>query len=133
MRQRAYCFLVVLLLMFSGSSSAQKIDPKWGKNSPLHFKNSTTFKIRDLGYSAGKDESPCINRMLYVVYDMGRVAPCGMGIKRYFVIDLADYLVDQLGFFCKKEIEFEKATSIPLRFRLGSLDYVNKIEGKFCD
>ena len=42
----------------------------------------------------------------------------------------SDYFMDHLGFFCKKEWEFEKTVHLPLRFRLGSLEYCNYLEGK---
>ncbi len=42
----------------------------------------------------------------------------------------SDYYIQNLAFFCKKELQLEKLTKVPFRFRLGSIDYVDRLEGK---
>jgi hypothetical protein len=41
-----------------------------------------------------------------------------------------NYYCTQLGYFCKKEMKVESLTKIPFRFRLGSLQYNDWMEGK---
>ena len=48
----------------------------------------------------------------------------------HFIRVDSSYYTQHLGFFCKKAIEVQKWVHLPIFFRLGSLDYVNKLEGK---
>jgi len=41
-----------------------------------------------------------------------------------------DFAICNYGFFCKQELKIEKATKVPIRIRLGSLQQCNYYEGK---
>jgi hypothetical protein len=40
------------------------------------------------------------------------------------------YYTQNFGFFCKKELQLEKITKIPFKFRLGSVQQCDWLEGK---
>ena len=41
-----------------------------------------------------------------------------------------NFYCSKLGFFCKKELKLEAITRIPFKFRLGSVQYTDWLEGK---
>lgn len=38
---------------------------------------------------------------------------------------------EDLAFFCKIEVQLERATKIPIKFRLGEVQQVERMEGKY--
>jgi len=42
----------------------------------------------------------------------------------------SSFYTSTLGFFCRKELQLEKALKFPVKFRLGSVAYTDKMEGK---
>ncbi len=42
----------------------------------------------------------------------------------------ANFYTTHLPFFCDKELKLQKAVKFPVKFRIGSVDACNKLEGK---
>ena len=40
------------------------------------------------------------------------------------------FYINNLGFFCKQELKFQAVTRVPIKFRLGSVQYCDRMEGK---
>ena len=126
--QRVYQFLVVLLLMLPVRIFCQQQLPRIAQNSPHPLSFSENFQKQffrsTLGYGKIETTSGVLFQDINYRYT---------GRTYNFAEPLTAIIpgcYSQLGFFCRKEFQFEKNTSIPLRLRLGSLEYVNNMEGK---
>lgn len=147
MWQRLCGFLVVFLLMFNGEILGQKDYPEVKQIKGVlicdgsGWNTTASLKGVDLAELIKKLKLP-INynklanfnfenhlRLDYKCSDTTtekKTLPQLILFRPIFQSSYADYL----GFFCKKEIQLDKITFVPLRFRLGSLDYVNWMEQK---
>ena len=120
--QRLISFLVVWLTMFSCISlKGQNLLKK--DNLTPDFKHLlmpgmyAQFQSSNSDYIGGLDLS------------WGIIFARSMKSEALYTIPSNIYFT-QSGYFCKREWELEKATHIPLRFRLGSLAELNAMEGK---
>jgi hypothetical protein len=130
MAQRRYMFLVVFLLSLSGSIWGQvKLGSKpLPKHDPL---NSLWNFEGDFGDRI--DYSPTGPGSLLRKFKYSDPIPVSSsafftGITKPVLT--GSYYTSNLGFFCKQELKLQKVTSVPIRLRLGSLDYVNWMEQK---
>jgi hypothetical protein len=124
-RQRVYRFVVVLVLIFPGKIFSQQLSPRIAQISPhasqLFWGSSLKLSTGDFNKLIDRDEFFRVGIRL------------GSSVQAPSTLEFFDYsksYLSQLGFFCQKEYQFERKTFLPLRFRLGSLAYVDKLEGK---
>lgn len=77
-----------------------------------------------VGMAKAQKKAPQSQKFTFITkeYDLGK-------IKKPKTV-APDFISKNQGFICRKEWLLEKKTGLPLRVRLGSLDYVNKLEGK---
>jgi len=135
MAQRIWVFLVVLLLIFQGAILGQETNTLNGAKSPICEqiieKSACEFVLT--GYHP---EKIFTFSKFFIHTRQFKIVPAvdPVIIKRPQNPDQpilpASFYTKQIGFFCQKELQLDKMTFIPFRFRLGSLDYVNWMEKK---
>ncbi len=105
----AICLIISLLVVKAVNAVAQRPDSMQGAYISTAYKKSVTptKKLPALPY---------INLLSH------RVSPALKLPQNFYTTNL--------GFFCTKELQLEKTTKIPFRFRLGSIDYCDVLEGK---
>jgi hypothetical protein len=127
MVQRVFCFVVVLILFFNVDifSQAKPLLIKL----PVNYNTLENFKFeKQLQLDYCPKDSIFIHKKLK--FDTGAIT---MSHPLFVLSKPAlspSFYCSNLSFFCKKEWQLEKITSVPFRFRLGSLDYVNYLERK---
>jgi hypothetical protein len=125
MAQRFRIFLVVWLLIFAGKFFGQNIPQQIysGINSQEIL---TRFKIKPPIYEAIKNQ-PAFTLAANSCNEKNIVNNPKIILYPYY---LKGSSVISEGVLCRAEYKFQKVTSIPLRLRLGSLEYTNYLEQK---
>jgi hypothetical protein len=123
-RQRVYQFVVVLVLIFPGKIFSQQLTPRIAQISPH---GSQVICCSTLKRSTGY-----LNKLIDQDKFFGAQIQLASPLPQLSIgqFEYPKSYLSHLGFFCQREYQFERSTSIPLRFRLGSLAYVDKMEGK---
>ena len=122
MSQRVFYFVVVSILFFNVEIFSQ-IKPQCIKlpinyAAPASFKLESHLQLKQLS----KESVP--------ILEISKQGPAIIKAKASLFVLSPSFYSTHLSFFCNTELKIEKITYVPLRFRLGSLDYVNYLEQK---
>ncbi len=118
MWQRLCSFLVVFLLMFNGEI--------FGQRNPVK-------SIRDSAWLSIYSPERAYTFKSKFASKQTILPDCAPGlVPRFTLLNVTSgySYINSLGFFCKQELQLDKLTPMPIRFRLGSLEYVNWMEQK---
>jgi len=116
MTERSIQFVVVFILFFNGEIFSQK------KVQKINFQENNNPPISRI--IVNNQPPKFLQKNSFDFFKKSGINP---EVKALLP---EPFYYNCLGFFCKKEIQIEKITTLQFRFRLGSLAYVNYLEQK---
>jgi hypothetical protein len=123
MWQRSHKIIVVLVFfIFSGSLNAQENILRLGNQQLLRQKNNDN----EIWMKFSPNEVKYTTRNFYLL----NCSEPPTDEIRSFAPNIRYYYTQSLGFICRQELKLDRLSSLKFRLRLGSLDYVNRLEGK---
>jgi hypothetical protein len=119
-------FLLFCMIFVAGGAFCQNFNDKTSLDKDIFIIKPSIQKIRIVNNYASfyKSNYKKPAQQILTIKPVIILNPVSCSVIR------GDFYTQNFGFFCKKELQFEKATKIPLRFRLGSLQYNDYMEGK---
>ena len=123
MPQRVFYFVVVSILFFNVEIFSQQKVPECIK-LPINYNMLANFNFEDVLKLDWPPKGTTTN-LKKINCDSSIAGP-----QQSIVVLSPSFYSIHLRFFCSKELKLEKITSVPFRFRLGSLEYVNYLEQK---
>lgn len=134
MAQRSHKIIVVLFLIccpiflkaqkiFQQPKTIQQIAGKLNYSEQQILYGHAPLFVRNKILGVGE-----VNNLRPIVsfdYSWSAVRPSGYSFNLN-----PKFYTQTMGFFCQKELQIQKITSVPFRFRLGSLEYANWMEQK---
>jgi len=117
MAQRIFWVVVVLIFLFNGEIFARQKIVEKNFAVPSFLRKSDNLRPFSV-YPA-----------VAVFPDKKITLASSFFLKPLYPVAPSFY-INNLSFICRQEWQFQKNTGIPLRIRLGSLEYVDRMEGK---
>jgi hypothetical protein len=124
MPQRIFFNVVVLIFLHFGEILGQQ---KNVEKIPLFTQNQGDSLVKCQPYVGNKNVKIPVSQ--YLVSGSNNFLQIGRSGQLVRQLP-QNYHSTHLSFFCRQELQLEKAINVPLRFRLGSLEYTNYLEGK---
>jgi hypothetical protein len=126
MVQRLRIFLVVLLLMFTANFYGQNIPQKIQSGILLHDIFSKSKSVQSINRPPNLADEILLSNISSTIISNSKYSPQIF----LYTSSCNDLSILNWGEICRIEYKFEKVTGIPLKVRIGSLDYTNYFEKK---